>query len=296
MKCSESTANKEYFNRYLYEQAIDLIESDPYQAKEKLEQYIKQYPKDYSAYPYYASVLIKFDFLDEAKTVLDYVEEVGLNAKIFEKDPIRKKYLRDYILANRVRLFAYQGKYNEAYEILTKYKDDIIGLSMSEITFLCRKHLGLYDPSRREPNSYLFRQIIEYRKDDFLEHIKKHMSEYQNSDNINDCVFNEGFPIYDVIQEVEKYIPSEKKIYGDFCADTYIFKYNDCGKEAYKAVDYIKVVCFHGTTDFITMLPVKEGEYLPHIDLNYMKKEEDSPKTKRLSQSEKFRLKYNLKK
>ena len=59
----------------------------------------------------------------------------------------------------------------------------------------------------------------------------------------------------------------------------------------YKITDYFKVICFHNTSNFITMLPVAEGEFLPHVDLNYMLSESNH-KVKIKSQIDKFNQRY----
>ena len=106
-------------------------------------------------------------------------------------------------------------------------------------------------------------------------------------------MFVSKFPINKVLEEIKKYIPSDKRIYNGFYQDTYIFKYDYCGKDDNKAADYFKVICFHNTSDFITMCPSTNCQYLPCIDLNYMAKEK--PKQKQLSQIEKFNKRYRNK-
>ena len=76
--------------------------------------------------------------------------------------------------------------------------------------------------------------------------------------------------------------------------DMYVFKYDSCGKDNYKIVNYFKVICFEGTSQIITMYPASDCEKLPYIDLNYMKTKEDTPKIKVLTQREKFNTRYNL--
>ena len=65
---------------------------------------------------------------------------------------------------------------------------------------------GTVDLRRREPNSYMFRQIVEYKEEDFRDHIKKHLADYNENDrNISVAYFNSDFPIDKAIIEVKKY-------------------------------------------------------------------------------------------
>ena len=51
-------------------------------------------------------------------------------------------------------------------------------MDINHVNFYCRGKLGILSGEKRDANSYLFRQITEYQESDFLEHIKKHMTEY----------------------------------------------------------------------------------------------------------------------
>ena len=106
-------------------------------------------------------------------------------------------------------------------------------------------------------------------------------------------MFVSGFEIDRVLEEIKKYIPSDKRIYSGFYQDTYVFKYDFSGKDNNKATDYFKVICFHNTSDIITICPSLYCENLPYVDLNYMEKEK--PKQKTLSQIDKFNQRYRRK-
>ena len=71
-------------------------------------------------------------------------------------------------------------------------------------------------------------------------------------------------------------------------------KYDNCGKENQKSVDFIKTACFHNTGDIITICPVKVGEKLDYIDLNYLK-EESKKNVKQISRIDRFNKRFNLK-
>ena len=159
--------------------------------------------------------------------------------------------------------------------------------------FFYKKLSNKLNISRDQLNSYLYRQIYEYRESEFMEHISKHMADYnQNIDNPNTSIFVPEFPINEIISEIKKHIPSNKRLLPGFIDDAYYFKYDECGRSNNKIVNYFRVVCFHDTQNFITMYPITDCKDLPYIDLNYLKKD-DKPIVKRKSRIELFNQKYN---
>lgn len=155
----------------------------------------------------------------------------------------------------------------------------------------------MLDKNLREGNTYLYRQMVYYKNDDFLDHIKEHLADYNKDlDNPNSCIFSTDFPISEIIETVISYIPSNKRFFTGFYQDTYVFKYDCCGKVNNKTTNYFKVVCFNDTKDIITMFPSLNCNELPCIDLNYLIKNKitENNKVKRLSQIDKFNQKYKL--
>ena len=107
-------------------------------------------------------------------------------------------------------------------------------------------------------------------------------------------IFAYDFPILEIVEEIKKYIPSDKRINGGFYDNVYIFKYDYCGKVEGKTANYFKVVCFDGTSDFITIYPCVEGKNLPYTDLNYLQyaNANSNNRGKVLSQIDKFNRRY----
>ena len=150
---------------------------------------------------------------------------------------------------------------------------------------------GVHISRERDSYSYVFRQILDYQESDFFEHNQKHMVEQIFEDNVS--VFVPNFPIHEVIQEVKKYIPSEKRMCSQYFQDDYYFKYDACGTNSdNKTVNHFMVICIHNTQDIITIYPIVEQENLPCVDLNYMVKSPEV-KIKRRSQIDKFNQRYN---
>lgn len=282
-----------FFDKWEFKDALDGVEYDPIGTKMRLENYLLNYPKDYSAYPYYASVLIALRELDKAEDVLKKLREMVSNDS--EYDNNRINCLEKNILYSQIKLMSYQGKYDELYQLLRKEYLRIKEMGLDSVIFYCRKKIGDLIDGYREPNSYLYRQIVEYRESDFLNHIKKHLAEYNQCDEkLSEAIFAYDFPILEIVEEIKKYIPSDKRINGGFYDNVYIFKYDYCGKVEGKTANYFKVVCFDGTSDFITIYPCVEGKNLPYTDLNYLQyaNANSNNRGKVLSQIDKFNRRY----
>lgn len=282
-----------FFDKWEFKDALDGIEYDPIGSKMRLENYLLNHQKDYSAYPYYASALIALGELDKAEYVLKKLLEMLGNDSGYDNSRIN--YLEKNILYAQIKLMSYQKKYDELYQLFRKEHSRIKEMGLDSVIFYCRKKIGDLIDGYREPNSYLYRQIVEYRESDFLDHIKKHLTEYnQGDEKLSRAIFAHDFPILEIVEEIKKYIPSDKRINGGFYDNVYIFKYDYCGKVEGKTANYFKVVCFDGTSDFITMYPCVDGKNFPYIDLNYLQYDNvsSSNKKKALSQIEKFNNRY----
>lgn len=283
-----------YYDSWEFKKALSHTTSDSYEAIAKFEEYIKKYPEDYFGYIYYSANLVTVGRLEEAKKVLDYLETaVNKDYKFIHKEENKMNDIKRSIIFIRLRILSYEEKYEELYEILQKDKGLVAEFDIGDLSFYCRKKLGMLDSNRREINGYLFRQIIEYKESDFLEHIKKHLADYNKDlDEPNKNIFVPDFPVLQVIEEIKKYIPSDKRICAGFWDNIYFFRYDNCGRDKNKMVNYFKVICLNNSSDFITMCPVAGCENLPYVDLNYMVDNDRSSKVKKVSAIEKFNRKH----
>ena len=284
--------NNKYFDSWKFKQAFELMEVDPLTTKMLYEKYLQKYPKDYCAYPYYCSILIILGELELAEKVLKYAEvECNKDEKFKQTD--RMKRYDDKMFYTKLKLLSYQGKKEELYKFCIDNIGQIRNKNMNSILFYAKKITGRLSQEKRDVNSYLFKQMVRYEERDFLNHIKKHLYDY-NEDVFypNENIFENNFPIKKIVEEIKKYVPSDKKMYWGVYDDVYFFKYNGCGRANNKLVDYFKVICIHNTSDMITMFPVSANENLPHIDLNYLIDYNQSNKVKKLSQIDKFNHKY----
>ena len=286
---------EKHFDYWEFHKIYQEIEHDPFNVKIKIENYLHNYPTDYNAYAYYIYALIVTADFDNATKHLRILKEKYKNDANFLKYSNKVDLLKTDILTDEVRLLCHRGEYDKIQKLYMQNKEKLSSLSNSFVLFYCLKQQGRLDVAKREPNGYLFRQIVEYHEDDFLNHIKKHLAEYNKDlDQPNKNIFVPDFPIEEVLQEVKKYIPSCKKTCPGFCDDVYYFKYEECGREDNKLVDYFKVVCFQNTKDMITICPINYGQNMPCVDLSYIREKHIKPQTKsnRIGQIEKFNKKY----
>ena len=282
---------EKYFNKLQFLKALRLMDIDPIESKKQFIRYLDEYPKDFNAYSYYISLLISLGEIENAINITNRVNELVNQTGFVENE--KYKYFKESMLFSQLRLLSYQEKYSELYRLINNNRDLIKNMELHQIIFYCRSKLNLItDRNNREDYSYSYRQIMDYQEGDFLDHIRKHLADcIDDYKEINQNLFCSNFPIYEVIDEIRKYIPSDKRIFRGFFTDSYTFKYNECGRDNNKITDYFSVICFHNTDNIITMCPVSNVEYYPWIDLNYMKREDE--KIKRKSQIDRFNARYN---
>lgn len=291
---SNKKINYHRYDLNKFRSIIPLMVTNPIEAKKQYEMYIKKYPQDYSAYPYYASSLITLGYFKEAEEILDIAE---YKLRKHSNHQATNNKFKNFIIT-KIRLLAYQEKFEELYQLSTKHYQKLLNAEFSSLVFYARKKTSRLSIEERNSNTYLYRQIINYQESDFLEHIKKHLSIYnQNIEEPNPNLFTPNIDILKITEEIKKYLLSDKRIYPNFIDDIYIFRYDNCGTVNQKPVNYFKVICLHNTKNLITMCPVKDNLNIPYIDLNYLNQENiqeiTNPKIKRLSQIEKFNQRYN---
>ncbi len=284
---------EKYFNRLQFLKMIELMEIDPLESKRQFIRYLREYPYDFSAYSYFSSLLVSLGEIDEAIKIIDKANEL-IKLTRFDNNK-RYKYFRAQELFSKLRILSYQEKYFELYELINNNRDLMEDMEIRQVEYNCKCKLGLINSEfKRKNSSYSLRQMREYQEDDFLDHIRKHMADcIDDYKEPNQSLFRTNFPIYEVIKEIKKYIPSDKKLFRGFLTDIYSFKYNECGRDNNRITDYFHVVCFHNTSNILTMCPVSNCGYIPYVDLNYMIRTNKDTKIKRKSQIDKFNARYN---
>ncbi len=305
--------SKEYFNIDLFNSARANVIINPYDSRKKLEAYIETYPEDYLAKSYYASLFITLGEFDEAERLIEEIEEnfaVG-KEKILGSRLKRISLIEENLIFSKVRLLAYQKKYDELYskyfgadstlpiDVDSNMNDEQISyFNYCMLLFYVQKQLGLVseitDPGI---DTYVFNQILNYDENRFRVHLRRHISGYNGtlSKGIKTPIFRFDFPIDKVIDEIKKLIPSDKGLYFGLIDDTYFFRYDDCGSEDGKRSNFFRVICLHDTCEFITMYPIAESNCTPYTDLNYLRDTEvNNSKVRKMSNVEKFKKRYGI--
>ena len=280
---------KKYYNIHEFKQAVSIIQKNPFLAKDLFEKYLQKYPRDYCAYPSYIYTLVMLDELDKASEVLEYVENRCINDIHFQnKSGSLEEYKKRIILA-KMRVLFRKEEYQLIYDLYLNSKI-LLEEEYYQAIYYVKSQLGLLnDDSGKQ--TYIYNQIVDYSEDEFKEHIKHHQFDYNvNQFFPNDLIFVYDFDVNMVIDEVKKYIPSKKRLCHGLFTDAYIFKYDRCGRDNNKIVDYFKVISFMDSDKLITMYPQHGCEQLPHVDLNYLAGEK--PKVKTISQIDKFNRRY----
>ena len=287
---------EKYYDTWEFRKAIEQINTNPIESKINFEKYLKEYPKDYSIHLFYASCLMTLGDFEKAENIIKYVEETTSNDKQFNTQKNKVEHLNDNIAYSKMRLYCLTERYEELEKICSKYKAQIQKLNLISVLFYTQIKNKTLLKTRNEINTYCFRQMVEYSEDDFKDHIKKHLADFNKDlDEPNTSIFSPNFPIEDVLVEIKKYIPSDSKLYSGFYENKYVFKYDECGRDNNKLVNYFVAISYNNTGNLITLYPSSECEQLPCIDLNYMKKEKDEPKVKIPSQIEKFNKRFKRK-
>ena len=130
-------------------------------------------------------------------------------AKIYMKDNsfIKKHRIEKFeynLFFVRIKLLSYQEKYEELYRLCVKNITRVVDKSLNSVWFYSKKRTGRLNDEKRDVNSYLFKQIVRYEEKDFYKHIEKHLSSYnENLDVPNATIFEENFPLKEVVEEIQ---------------------------------------------------------------------------------------------
>lgn len=287
---------EKYYSVWESSSAIKLIESNPIAAKEIFQEYLCKYPNDYYTYTYYIMLLITLCEFEEAEKVYKEVNNAYQNDAGFLKSASRLNGFTFNMLICKAKLLAYQEKYQELYYLYLNNMERLEPNQSNYISYTCKAKLNLLNNESQStvPLSYRFMQVSNYSEELFFDHIKSHLQAYnKDMPNQSPVVFTEDFPIKEVLKEIKKYIPSDKKLCTGLFENIYYFKFNNCGRVNTKMVNTFAVICFHNTNQFITMYPVIDNDNLPFVDLNYLVENKEKDKVKTISQIDKFKKRYH---
>lgn len=193
----------------------------------------------------------------------------------------------------KLKLLCCQRRYEECYKLFLENEiilKENIDDYYSVLVFL-RTELDLPIDVDESLYSYTIKQIFSYDEERAIEHISKHMNNFDCKDVLCFC---SDFPLKDVYHQIRNLLPLETDVdyYSGFFKKVNIFKYEGNGRNFRKSIDYIKVVSIQDTNKIITMYPYPNDAKLSYTNLDVDIKKEDSSKVKRISQIDKFNQRY----
>ena len=288
-----------FFGEEEFQYVLNTIERNPLEARDLFIKYLNKYSKDYYARAYYVQLLIRLNMNDLAMQEYNNIVNEVANDKRYTKTKKQNHGFKFVMAVNKMKLLVIQEKYQELYDYITNIENDDLFLSedmkwKNYLLHYCKVKLGLIT-EKSILYSYRYNQVVDYSEELFFDHIRKHEADFNmESDIVNDNIFVPDFPIKEIVNEIKKYIPSENCLRPGYFEDIYFFKYDNCGRVNNKLVNYFTAVAFYNTNHFLTMCPVNSTQNTKAIDLNYMIKK-DEPKVKKLSQIDKFNMRYNRK-
>ena len=164
---------EKYYDKWRFKQIFKLCPNSPTEAKRLFEEYLEDYPKDYSAFTYYVYPLTILGELESAKKVLNYIEEKMYSDSYYLKYTDRLRKIEEKILYDRIRILFYEENFSEAYNMICSLGiEKIWDKDVEMLKFYCKKKLGILTETERNQDSYILKQIFEYREVDFLDHLK----------------------------------------------------------------------------------------------------------------------------
>ena len=154
-----------------------------------------------------------------------------------------------------VSIYLRQERYEEALELVeivrknSKGNPDLSGLGI--VPTIIAKKTGKILPKRNR--TYLENQVIEYRKEEALKHIKdNHCNNQGTTSN-----FSRNVDVDTLFDEIKLQMVEQNMVFEDIF-DIYTIDYPNAGYNLEnELVDQIRVVAIPGTKDIITMYPSK---------------------------------------
>ena len=270
---------------------VDAFKKNPCTTVELFKFYLKNHRDDFSLRSLYIKALVSSNNLDEAEKELNDLEYVFNNYRTYMNDESCKNFYKRTFLEARASIYIRTGRLKSLIEL---YKNNIEDFKEIEPTlkYYIYKIEGKYNQSRDEEYPYLFRQIIDYKEEDFKKHNNKYV---KGNEDVSFKLFNKDFPLEEIEDEIKKFIPNncEKKVQS-VLFDEYFFKYDNCGTYKGEETDLFNVKTLCTTGEVLYIYPdTRIGAEV--TDLSYVKKKENKERVlvRSSSQIDRFNKRYN---
>lgn len=180
-----------------------------------------------------------------------------------------------------------QEKYEEAYNNYLKFINILSGEIKILLRLFLKKKLNL--KISEEPNTYTEKLIINYDKQEVIEHISLHRVE--NSEKEIHSLFFPNINIEELYDYAVNNINENNYIKNNFI-DKYLLKYPNIGYRDNQVFDFIEVITLPNSKEITTIYPA--NNYCPNLFKEEEKDKKEVVKTKTMSQIDKFNQKYHF--
>lgn len=220
------------------------------------EEYIKSYPNDIYIYLVYINVLLKLGRTEKARELYNQV-------KLAKKE--HKNNINTHFYAT-VKLLLQEEKYQECLDFLNDHKNLFtVKEDSNYVRTFCKSMLGKpiidigYD-------GYIYNQIINYREEDAIEHIREHA----NKDNKDaKGFFSPDIDIEECFHIIRSRIPHSLKLYVGVMYYDSIFKIEDCGTYDGEKTDLVVATGIVNTDKILTIYPNRNINKQAFIDITH---------------------------
>lgn len=144
--------------------------------------------------------------------------------------------------------------------------------------------LGLLDINDRNKYNYTERQMIYYSKKDAINHISYHTEDNARNEK---SIFNADINIELLYNLVLNRIQNAKPIKSTELINVYRFRYDNVGISKEEVSNFIEIISVKDTNNILTIYPTDNSMQSEDLIVNKEKK-----KVKKISQMEKFKIKY----
>lgn len=150
-----------------------------------------------------------------------------------------------------------EEKYEEARVLLNQFKDILSEKGDESLCHLLCFFLDmtLDHKTSLEPIHYSEQQMINYSKEQALDHIEKHFN--KKDIETSEAIFNKNIDKEELFEFVTNSLCNDYLYKSEFF-DLYYLPYENAGDESEEKCNYIKVVTLHDTHNIITMYPVRK--------------------------------------
>lgn len=212
------------------------------------------------------------------------MQEYDKSIEYFKAINTTNKYIYHESLNRLGCVYVKINEFEKSLECFTKLKElDVCKRHdiecITALTYLQKKLKLNYT---EDINKYSTKQIINYSKEEAIEHIKKHKEEQK--DKIIHSVFSPDIDVEELFDYASNHIGDDNFKYNNLM-DVYLLEYPNVGIDKGHNINYLTVVTLPNSKDIITMYPYKSV-----TEKNNLNKS----KVKKMSRIDKFNQKYNM--